>query len=351
MAVGCVEELPQAQDIEDTRVLGARVEVAGDPERAWPAPGETARISLLVVHPRLADDNDDLQTMFVACTRLPVAAGPPMCLELFALAEGMEGSMEETGAALGEIGRITCADLQALGETAPELMKALPIEITCADGDPTFELAIPEESEAEEKLVLGVTCDRGRAYIDPESRSLFGCEVEKEGRETLFSLSVPIQVDEQTNHHPTFGDAELFIGPAPWVGVSRQVLIPYLLPPKDGDERFDCVAAVADGAVPGVNKDDQVITVELDKNDFESYEVDGEKEKEELRVAHYSTAGRLTRNRSVLKGDEKPYRFEVDWDPPGDIPETGKLVRFFFGVRDRRGGFDSTERALCVTGP
>ena len=51
LSAGCLPDLPLAQQIEDTRVIGARLEVMGAPERAWPTPGESARVTWLVVDP------------------------------------------------------------------------------------------------------------------------------------------------------------------------------------------------------------------------------------------------------------------------------------------------------------
>jgi hypothetical protein len=37
----------------------------------------------------------------------------------------------------------------------------------------------------------------------------------------------------------------------------------------------------------------------------------------------------------------------VEWTAPGAAPDSG-VVRFFFVVRDSRGGTDWLERAVCV---
>ena len=38
----------------------------------------------------------------------------------------------------------------------------------------------------------------------------------------------------------------------------------------------------------------------------------------------------------------------VTWTPPTDLDSGSRIVRFFFTVLDRRGGFDWTSRALCL---
>jgi hypothetical protein len=50
-SVGCDEPLSSVELIDKTRVVAARVEVAGDPARAAPLPGESVEVRLLVLSP------------------------------------------------------------------------------------------------------------------------------------------------------------------------------------------------------------------------------------------------------------------------------------------------------------
>jgi hypothetical protein len=51
--LGCDEPLSSVELIDKTRIVGARVEVAGDPTRAAPFPGESVEVRLLVLAPEL----------------------------------------------------------------------------------------------------------------------------------------------------------------------------------------------------------------------------------------------------------------------------------------------------------
>ena len=51
LTISCGDPLKLPQLIEHNRVLGARVEVQGEPERASPAPGESATVRWLVADP------------------------------------------------------------------------------------------------------------------------------------------------------------------------------------------------------------------------------------------------------------------------------------------------------------
>jgi hypothetical protein len=48
---GCIDDLPRGWKIADARVLGVRVEVVGAPNIAAPAPGDTARVSVVFAEP------------------------------------------------------------------------------------------------------------------------------------------------------------------------------------------------------------------------------------------------------------------------------------------------------------
>jgi hypothetical protein len=62
--LGCEDERPDVAVIDKTRVLGARVEVLGDPGRASPLPGESVSVSVLVVAP---DPDPTLAFVLAAC--------------------------------------------------------------------------------------------------------------------------------------------------------------------------------------------------------------------------------------------------------------------------------------------
>jgi hypothetical protein len=352
---GCLEDLPEIWQIEDTRVIGARIDVAADPERAWVKPGETAEVSLRVVHPDLFHTSDELRMMTIVCTPFPVGVGPPLCLEMLQLMEGIGGPGGEApdAQALDALGPVTCEQIEGLGGELAGLLAALGIEIGCIEGEPRFEVTVPEQVEAQERLVRGVLCDRGEPFLDPTTEALFGCELQKGGEEIPFALTVPIQTGEETNRHPSLAGASITVDNVDnkdWPTATRQELTAYGQPAStDGEPFFDCDRAEQDKRILQVEKGTRTLRVEVLPADFEPYQEEGEERREELRFAVYATEGKLQRGRSVLQADDKPLAFGLEWETPGKVDKDGTLVRFFFAVRDQRGGFDSTERALCVT--
>lgn len=75
-AFGCDDPLKEESLIEETRVLGARLEVVGDPGRASPAPGETAHFSAFLAAP---DGAASASYAFSVCGVQPTNSGFPSC--------------------------------------------------------------------------------------------------------------------------------------------------------------------------------------------------------------------------------------------------------------------------------
>ena len=69
--------------------------------------------------------------------------------------------------------------------------------------------------------------------------------------------------------------------------------------------------------------------------------------KEELQVSHFTTAGELERAFTVFEASDTNLAARVSWKAPKSGPVDG-VVRFFFVVRDMRGGSDFIERAVCI---
>jgi hypothetical protein len=116
----CGDPLKQPQDIEESRVLGARVEVQGDEDRASVAPGETAAVTWLVADP---GDPRPRTWAFAVCEAEDVARGIPICAhDPFAFATSGVPSLAPVAfdftVPLGAVGPlvvlgVVCADGQA----------------------------------------------------------------------------------------------------------------------------------------------------------------------------------------------------------------------------------------------
>ena len=90
------------------------------------------------------------------------------------------------------------------------------------------------------------------------------------------------------------------------------------------------------------------VDVREDARDPLAQVIEGDPLREELRLSHFSTDGGFTRAFSALAADEPSNSVELPWDAPWAAPEGGQLVRFWFVLRDLRGGSSFVSRALCV---
>lgn len=121
--LGCDDPLTRVDLIANTRVLGARVEVEGEPERASPALGETASVRWLVASPELFPE---LGWAFSVCAAAPAGGSLPSCA-----ADPFATSMSDVPAA-GE---------PRLDFTVPDdlAVRALAVfGVVCPGSEPTF---------------------------------------------------------------------------------------------------------------------------------------------------------------------------------------------------------------------
>jgi len=348
LASSCVEDLPRVSKIDDVQPIGTRIEIPDDSTLVWPQRGGTARISWEVVYPKLATNYDELKSMFIVCTPAPVNTTIPLCLEFFLLMNERKGVDQDLSDIL-EIERLTCEELKRFWIDQSD---QFPVELFCVEGEPSFEIAIPEEPLDNERLVAGVLCDKGEPFIDTTRSSFFGCELEDGGREMPAVFFVPLQPEDMApNHHPSLQNATFRIDDREWPEVSVQVLRSYLSSEDSGRENFDCKRAVDDGVLLEVDDDEeQILSVEFEKESLERFEAGDATESEELKIAHYYTAGELVRDGSIVRREWDFLGFDLEWKPPKKIPGNGLFTRIFFTVRDGRGGFDSAMRAFCVRG-
>jgi hypothetical protein len=127
LATGCDDPLVHVELIEKTRILGAKVEVAGDPTRAAPLPGEDVLVRWLVAAP---DPDATFAYRFEACVALDSPSDLASC----------------------------SGDALAVGES-----------IDPAPGAPTVAFTAPADATGSERLaVLGGVCPAG-ASLGAES--------------------------------------------------------------------------------------------------------------------------------------------------------------------------------------
>jgi hypothetical protein len=288
---GCGPTFDPASLIETTRVVGARVEVEGAPERATPKPGETANVTWLLTSP---------------------GATPPVSWA-FAV----------------------CTPGTSLGCDGAPLML-----FTGTASPPRLSIPVPSAGDlgaATKLIVYGEICDgvASNPTFDPQSGAP-GCTG---GGGTTVSVSLRLQLGDEANHNPVAERAFTFDG-QPW---------PPLATGADACVAGPRVSAGTKDHVLGYT------TRETDRELYTAMLGDPPvptSVRETLQISQFTTAGELKSQFSFIDGADAnaPTAVDVKWTAPKavDVPVAGLPVTFTFVVRDDRDGIDWTTRVACV---
>ncbi len=293
---GCSPTFDPASLIANTRVVGARIEVEGAPDRASPVPGETANVTWLVTAP---DDTPPLGWTFAVCAP-GTGTSSPACL---------------------------AAPLARFDGTA---------------SPPRISIAVPSEpvlAGATSLALYGGICAGVDSMPAFDSQSgLVSCT--NGGRGTTVSLVMPLQRGDDANHNPTADRAFTLDGTA-WPA------------PTATDDPCTQGPRVTAGSK------DHVIGDTTEGSDREPYTVVvgdppvATAAREGLQISQFTNAGKLKSQFSFVDATDQNAMttVEVTWDAPeaAEVTAAGAVVTFTFVVRDDRGGTDWTTRTLCVT--
>jgi hypothetical protein len=283
---GCDDSLKSVSLIEEVRVLGARVEVASDSARSSPQPGEQAMLRLFVAAP---SEPADLGYAISVCAVSPVNTGFPNC----------------TGAPFAS--KVQAEPVSS----APELAFQVPAELDLSATPHGFASALVCPNSA-----LNLDKSGGPRCVDGG-----GTEVQFE-----FDLGGP----DYENQSPSITEGALTLDGEPWL---------------------PSVATACPGDLPaalGASK--HTLGITLQGTDFEVLPrtTDIEPARESLLVSQFSSAGKLDHAFLSVHADTPAAGRQVTWEAPSASGAGPTLVRFYFVVRDARGGEDFATRALCV---
>jgi len=305
LAAGCSNDLPVASNLERTRVLGARVEVAADPGRASVSPGEAAQVSWIVAGPSAPTT---LDWAFALC------------------------NTAVTGA--------TCAAAPqpiATGNGTPVL-----VPFTTPDAATLGKDLLP--------LMLGEICADGTLGVDPSSA--IGTCTGAGASGTSVNFVVPVTPDGQTaNRHPVLANDVIEMGGAAWDPATATAAAPG--DACDANSGLPVVTATP----AGHDAIKQEIRIVSDGDDRETFVPAGKTDAqfEELQISNFTTAGKFESSyAAIFSTDTRPDAdVTVKWEPPAaaTVLGRGEVVTFHFVVRDLRGGLDVTSRAVCVVAP
>jgi len=292
-ASGCGPEFDPASLIETTRVVGARVEVEGAPERATPRPGETANVRWLITSPEVTPP---LHWTLAVCASGPSSLGCERApLALF------EGT-----------------------DVVPRIAILVP--------------GLEALSEARSLIVYGQICAGADSTptFDPQ-HGIPGCS---KGGGTTVSTSIPLQWGDEANHNPV-ADRDFTFDGQPWPALAS------------GADPCGAGIRVAAGTADHLVGN---LTAGTDRETYTAMLGDppvATAVRESLQISQFTTAGKLKSQFSFVEDPEVVAATTVDvtWEAPkvAEVPAAEQAVTFTFVTRDNRGGVDWTTRAVCVT--
>jgi len=283
---GCDDPLKRASLIEETRVLGARVELASDAQRGSPAPGEDARLRLFVAAPNGAPN---VAYAFTLCGVSPTNSGFPRCASApFATALRTDPSTEAV----------------AFDFTVPAAL---------------------DRASTPHGFASGVICPDEPALFAPDGAARCA-----NGPGGAFGFEFDFAGPGEDNQNPTFATDALTLDGESWTA-------------------SDLAAACADAPAVNAGTRHS-LGARLEPSDFDALVPLSSEDptRESLLLARFTSAGTLAHTFASLSPSSAAGASEVTWDAPSTAAAGGTRVQFYFVVRDGRGGEDFAARTLCV---
>jgi hypothetical protein len=169
-------------------------------------------------------------------------------------------------------------------------------------------------------LVYGVVCPQGSPTEDG------GCD---EGSGTSLQLELELAREDDVNSNPELEADSLLLDDEPWSA----------LLPAEGD----CAGLGLPEVAP---QSDHSITVQLDEDDRDPLPRPSELDpaREALQLSHFVSDGDISRAFESIPWDSDELTRTATWRAPA----TPGLVRFWFVLRDLRGGGAFSQRVVCV---
>ncbi|AKU96059.1 hypothetical protein AKJ09_02723 [Labilithrix luteola] len=289
-AAGCDDNINKGWLIDKTRVLGAQVSAESDTTRASLSAGERGTVTWLVASP----------------------GAPPKLSWAYALCAPPEGNFASAhceGPALGS------GSGEGDGELVPMDMIVPPAEALV---------------NAPVLLMLTAFCANGSTTLDPQA---FTATCSGGGSAMLASTLIDVTALE-TNHNPVIADDA--------VSITGGAKLP---PARGGIAGSPCTPSNEVIGVPPDTKPD--VFYQFRAQDREEFPSSPDKF-EALQLSTFTTSGEFDRQYAALDPNEGlPKDAKIEWDV-GGAPAEGKLVRFYFVLRDNRGGMGFAVREACV---
>jgi len=273
LLVACDDPLKTVELIDEPRVLGARVEVEGEPERAAPEPGQRARARFLLAAP---EPLGELGFALMACP-----------------------------AAVRQGGRSECAG-KAFASVVSEAGVA---------SEASLDFEVPAELDPRGRvLVLGVLCPEASPIEDGA-----GCQAG--GVAKRVTLELDLSRADDVNHNPTLEPETILFDGEPWSE----------LPAAAGE----CAGLGYAEVEPSSAHSLEVALDEADRDALpRPSELDPSRES--LQLSHFTTAGDLSRAFESVPWSSGELQRRTSWSAPAGagLVQFWLVLRDFRGGSD-----------------
>lgn len=380
-AGGCAPDFTEQWEVVKPRIMTAKVVIDGDSEnRARPKSGETFSIHYFLMSPKRPQANYTAQT--AVCAGTVLSNGTLACADELPL-PGLSFAPYEGNDLLVLNGFVVPSIAETLPPPLDKLNRIATFGAICANGDvervegtsiqknavtDLFQCVNNDDADYQQPLPfsMSVYFDRSDVEDDENHHPSIACDESAEDSACVKGVEHELEDDEKiTTPGPivlAYPKEEAGDGPREivWEAWDPAVELPW----------DNC--AEAPDSLPKVRANAKAHTIYLrvDPSDREDYvqvissntgdQRDQRREEPVFSHAITTKGGALDSYAGVIRDDTEDLKAEVDVDytPPRQsdkrndhIADSGRLVRFYFSLRDQRGGVDFTTRELCVLPP
>jgi hypothetical protein len=380
----CAPDFTEPWETDTPRLLGARVEVEGFPERPRPTLNERFALRFGIALPLRGWDTPlanrygfDLSLClgFLSDTGVLTCLGEQQFTPTVTPVSDNEVVVSGLSLDLSGLAALGITPEQLLSQAAlTEIDRLALFGVFCVDGDPE---RVPNTVAGEDAPSALYRClpRPGAAFSDATTFSLsvfFDRGVAAEANRNPSFACDPAALTSACNAGTVVGSEPVVPGafviakPEPKRGTGVREVLAW--PARDPNSPLPWDNCAADPALIQIRADtgEHALRVRFDPSDREEYaytlRVNGRPEartgREALTLTHQVTleGGELNRFDSKLDSGDPDAEAEISfrWTPPEkgkdleSIPDSGRLVRFSFTLRDERGGVDFAFREVCL---
>jgi hypothetical protein len=208
---------------------------------------------------------------------------------------------------------------------------------------PKIEFTLPQAesfTEATQVSIFGAFCASGTPVLTDSTVEVSSTHCPKTTETPLFAtVDVSVSTGGEMNHNPSFHGDELSFDGKPWA-----------IDEVEDSTQIDCADENRSILrIPAKPAEYQLkLAVPRSWSEPLKQLTVHSSTQEALQISHFVTLGELERAYSLIEGISSTSTVTVGWKVPEPAVKQATRVRFYFVVRDGRGGVDWARRSICL---